>query len=150
DFDNDAEGTWGGPYMTHKRFTMHGDMPEWNFYCIGVDAGATLATRREFVAEAAAQSLPERSLPEGIGNEAGPDRLLSLCAAGGLGILTELGIDPASGRRSEGFSLARVLRPRTQLMSYTGQLEDGYPQYELLLAENSLVQQLSFTDSWLA
>ncbi|MCB1216233.1 hypothetical protein KDL44_02505 [bacterium] len=148
-FDNGVEGTWGSPYMTYKRFTMHGDIPEWNFYCIGIEAGATLATRQEFIEEARDGSYWIAQLPEDFEGSGEPDRLLELCAGGTSSILTELGIDPASGQRREGFSLVRLLRPRTQLMSYSGQLLDGVPQYELLLAENSLVQQLSFTDSWL-
>ncbi|MEZ5336683.1 MAG: hypothetical protein R3F46_00325 [bacterium] len=149
-FDNEVEGTWGSPYMTHKRFTMHGDIPEWNFYCIGVDAGATLATRRAFTREAAGDSgMPQFSLPDNFTESSGPAQLLRQCRTGGPGLLAEFGIDPAGGQRSEGFSLVRLLRPRTQLMSYSGQRLDGVPQYELIIAENSLVQQLSFTDSWL-
>ena len=147
-FDNEDESQpWGSPYMTHKRFTMHGDVPEWNFYCIGINAGASLATRQAFVADAQADSgaaeLPE--LDPGLQ----PDALLTTVMAGAPAILDTCALAPDAGERLEDFSLERLLKPRTLLERFTGRDAEGTACLELILAERSSVEQLAFTESWL-
>jgi hypothetical protein len=148
-FDNaDESQPWGSPYMTHKRFTMHGDVPEWNFYCIGINAGASLATRRSFEAEAAREDVGSAELP-GLDPAQQPDALLAKVALGGTALLEELGPGLSGGERLEGFSLERLLKPRTLSERYTLSAGDAAAFLELILAERSQVQRLSFTDAWL-
>lgn len=148
-FDNSDESLpWGSPYMTYKRFTMHGDIPEWNFYCIGIGAGASLATRRAFEAEAARQDAAALELPQ-LDRARQPDALLTTVAAGAAAVLNMLELDPAVGSNMENFSLERLLKPRTLSERYILQSRESGAVLELILAERSSVQRLSFTDGYL-